>query len=162
VTYSGFGLGAFGDVLFFWNGAATDPNDWVATVSWARATPGVSFECKHVCDATGSDCEDRAETESQAGWRGAFRASEGGHIGSPGYLENPAVRILAFSVHPETGVTLCARVSEGRTFRLRRAPSLEASSWTLLLTQVATNNVATWSDQPPAGSTWFYRLEQLP
>ena len=46
ISYSGFGLGYLGDVLYVWNPAATDPYDYVASVSWAGATAGISFLCE--------------------------------------------------------------------------------------------------------------------
>ena len=159
--YSGFGLGAFGETLFLWNPAATDPYDYTSTLSWARAIPGVSFVCERFCDE-GFGCVDEATAYSVAGEGGAFHAIEGGHVGSPGYLSNPSIKIL--SVHSYGGnVAVCCRVTPGLSYRLRRSTSPLMPTWTPLPTKSATNNVIVFTDNPPANEpAWFYRLEQVP
>lgn len=159
--YSGFGLGAFGETLFLWNPAATDPYDYTSTLSWARALPGVSYECQRFCDE-GFGCVDEATAYSVAGEGGAFHAIEGGHVGSPGYLVNPPIRVLSIRCQ-SNGVEVPCRVTPGVSYRLRRSDSALMPTWTALPSRTATNNVIVFTDEPPATqSAWFYRLEQLP
>jgi hypothetical protein len=164
-TYTGFGLGYLGEQLILWNPAATDPNDSFASVLWAAATLGVSFECERWCDPTGEWCEDEATVESVAGVRGAFRAANGMDIGSPGYVANPALRILSVG-HSTTNpreVTLTCRVIPNRSYRLWRASSPLASSWEPRPTRTAISNTLVLRDELPDGSAdRFYRVEELP
>jgi hypothetical protein len=163
VTYSGFGLGRFGDELFVWNGAATDPNDIVATISWAAGSPGVSFECERWCDPEGFGCLDLVAGQSVVGMRGAFRARDGGDIGSPGYVSNPALRFLSATREGADSISLLCRVIPGRSYRLLRADSLASIEWASRQTLTPTNNVMSVIDSLPAlGTNWFYLLEELP
>jgi lamin tail-like protein/Ig-like domain-containing protein len=163
VTYSGFGLGWSGDELFVWNGAATEPNDTVATLAWATSTAGVSFECERWCDPEGFGCLDLVTGPSVLGLRGAFRARDGGDIGSPGYVSNPALRFLSANMQGAGNINLLCRVIAGRSYRLHRTDSLASNDWTPLPTVTATNNVMTIIDAfPLPGTTWFYLLEELP
>ena len=161
-TYGGFGLGDHGEQLYLWNSAATDPHDPLATVSWADATLGVSFECERWCDPEGYGCLDEAIRESSIGLNGAFRAAGGADIGSPGYIANPPPRIL--SVDRVTGgVSLRCRVNVGKSYRLWRAQSLPPPAWEPVEIKTASGNVLTLSDPLPLnGSTYFYRVEQVP
>lgn len=157
-TYSGFGLNPAGGTFFLWNAAARDPDfEVVSTVSWAAATPGVSFECDTWCGPEG--CASEAFLDSVLGVRGAFRAQDGGDIGSPGYVANPPVEILYLTQTVE-GVALVCRVTTGRTYRLLMTPSL-GSGWTPLQTQTATNNTLIFTDSLP-GTQSFYRVQELP
>jgi hypothetical protein len=163
-TYSGFGLGYLGDQLFLWNAAAIDPNDSLATVSWAAATLGVSFECQRVfCDPDSAGCVDEVAGDSRVGWRGAFRAATAMDIGSPGYVTNPPLRILSLS-RPATGsVAVSCRVTPGRIYRLRRTTALGAGEWELIVTNTAMSNVLTLADPQPMGDKGcFYRVEEVP
>lgn len=162
-SFSGLGLRDVGATLYLWNSAATDVFDTVTTVSWALATPGVSFECERYCDADGINCLDEATTESVPGMRGAFPAADGGDIGSPGYADSPPLQILAIRREPEGAVTLRCRVSAGRTYCLSRSLSLTSPDWMPLESQTAASNSLTWRDDfwetMPA---CFYRLEEAP
>ncbi len=161
-TYSGFGLEQWGETLYLWNPSALDPFDPVATVAWAAATPGVSFESVHWCDPDGSGCLDQAFAESTLGLRGAFRALDSADIGSPGYVANPPLRLLAVNRDAGGEMTLRCRVVPGNAYRLCRTPSLSSLAWTRLEVQTATNNVITWTHRPSSapGSVWFYRVEE--
>jgi hypothetical protein len=161
-AYSGFGLGQFGETLFFWNPAAISPFDYTASLSWARALPGVSFVCVRECEE-GLGCEDRATAYSVAGEDGAFHAIEGGHVGSPGYLANPAIKVMSIHASAAGTVSVHCRVTPGESYRLQRSTSPLMLSWTPLPLHAATNNVIIFTDQPPANEpAWFYRLEQAP
>jgi hypothetical protein len=164
-TYSGFGLGYLGEQLFLWNAAALDPNDSLATVSWAAATLGVSFECERWCDPEGFGCLDEATIQSVTGERGAFRAVGGVDVGSPGYVANPSPHILSIDRQPGGSVTVRCRVIPGRVYRLRRAPTLAWSEteWEQVANSVASGAVITLTDPAPqAGTGCFYRVEQAP
>jgi hypothetical protein len=161
-TYGGFGLGDHGEQLYLWNAAATDPHDPLATLSWATATLGVSFECDRWCDPEGYGCMDEATRESVLGLNGAFRAAGGADIGSPGYIANPPPRILSVT-RPSGGVSVRCRVNVGKSYRLWRAESLAPPAWEPVETRTASGSVLTLSDPLPLnGSTCFYRVEQVP
>jgi hypothetical protein len=157
-TYGGMGLSAYGEQLFLWNPAAMSPYDYVTTVSWPAATPGVSFEAQQECFE--GFCVDEV-TPSALGVRGAFRAHEGGYIASPGYIENEPVRVLAPS-REANGMALECRVVAGKTYRLLRGATPGMANTTALPVQTATNNVLRLMDTPPGAGAWFYRVEQLP
>ena len=162
-SFSGLGLRDEGATLYLWNPGATDPFDTVTTVSWALATPGVSFECERYCDVDGVNCLDEATTESVSGARGAFPAADGGDIGSPGYADTPPLQILSIRREPAGAVTLRCRVSAGKTYCLSRSLSLAPPDWIPLETRIAARNVLTWQDE--FWDTWpacFYRLEEEP
>jgi hypothetical protein len=159
-SYSGFGLGSFGETLFLWNPVATSPYDYLATVSWAGATPGVSFEAHQVCED--GACVDEARILSVPGVRGAFRAAEGGHVGSPGYIANPAVRVLGISRSGSNEVRVESRAAPGKSYRLRRATSANMAGAVPLSIQTATNNVITLFDTGADGAAFFYSVEELP
>jgi hypothetical protein len=161
-SYGGFGLGYLGEQLYLWNAAATDPHDPLATVSWAAATLGISFECDRWCDPEGYGCLDEATRESALGRNGAFRATGGADIGSPGYIANPSPRILSVN-RTAGGVSLRCRVNVGASYRLWRAPSLLSPVWEAVETKTASDNVLTLGDPLPLnGSAYFYRVEQVP
>lgn len=168
-TYGGFGLGDHGEQLFLWNGAATDPNDSLAIVSWPTATLGVSFEAERLCDLYGYSCqgqttiESAAESESVVGMRGAFRAANAMDVGSPGYVTNPPLRILSVTRQLNGAIAVCCRTIPGRAYRLRRASGFAAAEWELVATNAAFSNVLTLTDLlPQTGTACFYRVEEAP
>ena len=159
-VYSGIGLKSFGDTLYLWNPAAEDPYDHVATTRWAGATQGVSFECEHIC-VSGLGCEDVATLESVLGARGAFRAATATDIGSPGYVDEPPLRILSVQAASGT-LTVQCRVSAGRSYRLLHAGDVTAGHWTPLTARTATNNVLILDHAiQTTESTRFYRVEEI-
>ena len=160
-SYSGIGLGAFGDTLYLWNAAALDPRDTVAILRWGGVLAGISMECEHACDPEGFGCEDEATTDSVIGIRGAFRAADSGDIGSPGYTSNPPVRILSFSRNGNGDAKLLCRTTPGKSYRMRRSPSLTPGSWMPLPSQMATNNILELTDQLAQALVNFYRVEEI-
>jgi hypothetical protein len=160
-SYSGFGLAYLGEQLYLWNPAATDPHDPLATISWAAATTGVSFECDRFCYPD-IGCFDEATRDSAFGVNGAFRAADGLDIGSPGCIANPPLAILSMR-HDSTSVNLRCRVIPGKAYRLWRALSPAGSDWGIVQVRTAANNVLTLTDaQSPSGPARFYRVEVLP
>jgi hypothetical protein len=162
-AYGGFGLGYLGEQLSLWDAGAVDAHDPIATVSWAAATLGVSFECEHWCDPEGYGCLDEATKESVLGVQGAFRAASGQDLGSPGSIANPPLRILRAS-RGSDGVHIYCRVVPGLSYRLWRAASLVHDSWQAVETKSASNNLLTF-DEPSSSSataTSFYKVEELP
>ena len=117
VTWGGWGLSGQGnDVIHFWNPGATDSLDTVATASHLAAIPGWSEELESFCEES-FGCAALYLRDSVAAENGAFRAVEGGDIGSPGYTANPPPRLLGLSRNGAR-VMLSCRVVEGRTIRL--------------------------------------------
>jgi hypothetical protein len=161
-TYSGMGLSAFGEVLYLWNAAASDPGDFVASVSWAGTTAGVSLVCQRAfCDEDGH-CLDDSTHDSVLGQDGAFQAVDNGDVGSPGYVTNPPLTLLSI-LKISSGLELRCKVRPGGRYRLWRTAALSVPEWVALPIQTATNNVLTLTDPAlPAGMSWFYRASEVP
>ena len=159
-TFSGFSLANLGEVIYLWNPAATDPDDAVAAASFAASTTGMSKEFTHFCDPSG--CTTDLEYESILGVNGAFRAAEGGDIGSPGYTSNPPPRLLHLW-RDASAVSLKCRVIEGKTNRLNYKNRLSAPMWTALASNVASNSIIILKDDTVGiERSRFYRLEEAP
>jgi hypothetical protein len=152
-TFKGFSFSKNGEEINLWNGAATDPFDTVAAVSFASSLSGISLEC---------DADTFCLIDSVPGVRGAFRAAETEDIGSPGYTDNPPPRFLGIT-RDESEVTLKCRTVEGTTYQLAYKTLLAHPSWTAIENFTATNSIVFISD-PGAGmsETRFYRLEEMP
>jgi hypothetical protein len=159
-TYSGFGLETNGGAFILWNAAARDPHsEVVAGVSWAGSTQGVSYECEHTL------VEGKWVTEaylfSTLGIHGAFASADRLDIGSPGYTDSPALKIVSIAMEPRRQVAITCKVIPGRRYQLWRFETLESASWLALQTRAATNNLITFVEDASAGSA-FYRVEALP
>jgi hypothetical protein len=162
ITWYSWGLDASGaDVIHIWNSGATDPLDEVANASHLAAIPGMSEELENFCDPL-YGCTGFYLRDSVAGENGAFRAVEGGDIGSPGYTANPPPRLLGLS-RDALRVNLRCRVVEGKTYQLSWKNALADAVWTPLPSATATGSIITMEDTN-AGSALlrFYRLEELP
>lgn len=154
VTYEGFGLSAAGDTLYLWNAAAEDSNDYLTAGSCEAAAVGVSWRRNE------TNC--LAGCVSTVGAFGAFRAVECGEIGSPGYVENPAPRLLNLTRSAGGFVQMTLRVVEGNTYRLERNNTLHPSDWISLGDFTATNSLLRRVDATAMGQPQrFYRVLQL-
>ncbi len=152
ITYPRIGFSAAGDSVYFWNAAATNEADTIDAVTNSTATRGVSF----TADTNGFNFD--GVTLSTDGVNGAFTASIGGDIGSPGYLngtnKNSAPAITGFSP-----TTLWAYLGQTATFTVAAAgnpapqfqwqsnnvPLLGETNAQLQLTLTATNQSGTYS-----------------
>lgn len=162
-TYVGFNLNKYGESLFLWNPTANDTEDYVASVSWASTTCGVSLECVNdcvTCPETG--CVGECLLDSVLGQGGAFASADPGDIGSPGYAGDPPPRVRSIC-QQESGYWIECRVTVGRVYRLSWTPTLEYPVWTGLETFYAEDETL-WLNDSQAGSdpARFYRVEELP
>jgi hypothetical protein len=152
VSFDGFGFASVGEEINLWNGAATDPLDFVAAVSFASSLPGFSLEC---------DSDDLCLVDSVPGLRGAFRALETGDVGSPGYTSNPPPRLLGLT-RDASEVRLKVRANEGASYHLLYKADLSDPAWTPVRTFTATDSIVWVSDETAAGAgARFYRVEEI-
>ena len=164
VTWHGWGLSEVADDnIHFWNSSPNEPLDTVATEDRLGGIPGVSAEMTNYCDEIEVyGCIASYLRESVARERGAFRAAEGGDIGSPGFTTNPPPRLLSLS-RSAAGVDLDSRVTQGKTYRLFSKNVLGDLMWTLVEEKVADDFVITMHDATAGGvPARFYRLEEGP
>jgi hypothetical protein len=119
-TYSGLGFSSSGDVINLWNSAETDPYSPVAAGAFLESTPGVTLRF--------IPPDYYFVEDSVRGTNGAFRAANGGDIGSPGYTTNPPPRFVSIR-QGEAGPVLKCRVVEGKSYDLLCKPELYEADW---------------------------------
>jgi len=161
-TYSGFGLETNGGAFFLWNAAARDPStEFVAELTWASSTAGVSYECE--CLLLEGICMNVFEPShlSTLGVGGAFRSKDGLDLGSPGYTSAPAVKIISVTREPAARVAITCKVTAGKSYQLWRSGSLAPPAWLPAQTVTASNNVITFIDEAGDAAA-FYRVKELP
>lgn len=152
ISYQGFGLDSQGEEIFFWNAAETDWHSWFAAGAFAGSAEGYSlrFEPPDIYDVG----------PSEPGFHGAFRAVNGGDIGSPGYVTNPPPRILSAN-RSGAEIVLKCRVLEGRQYTLRGKTNLEDPYWEAIGTYEADSFVIAISHPINANGQRFFRLEEI-
>ena len=152
--YGGFSLGRTGDALYLWDASAELFDELIDSISFAGVTNGASLQFDYDLFPFGA--------YSVPGEYGAFRATECGDIGSPGYTTNPPPRFVSISKEVD-GAHLKWRAVEGRTYQLGYTEDPQSSDWKPLGITTATNSVPVITD-PGAnnGSNRFYHLLQLP
>ncbi len=162
ITWAGWGLSSSGsDPISFWGPGADDPLDTIATALELAATPGVSHEFEHFCDAT-EGCLALYYRDSIPGESGAFVAAHGGDIGSPGYTSNPPPEALGVTLTPG-GVQVRCRATPAKSYRLHFKNRLDDPVWTPLPAMIAEGPTLTFLDAAAGGATRrFYRVEELP
>ena len=152
ITYRGFGLDSQGEEIYFWNGAETGPHNWFTVGAFAGSSEGFSlrFEPPDTYDV-GS---------SELGLFGAFRAANGGDVGSPGYTKNPAPRMLSANRNGAEVILKC-RVIQGKQYTLRWKPNLEDPYWAPIGDYIADDFLIT-IPQPIEGiAQRFFLLEEV-
>jgi hypothetical protein len=161
-TYSGFGLETNGGAFFLWNTAARDPfTEFVAELTWASSTAGVSYECE--CLFYEGICMNAfvPSALSTLGMGGAFRSKDGLDLGSPGYTDSPPLEIISVTREPAARVAITCKVIAGKSYQLWRSGSLAPPAWLPGQTITASNNVVTFIEDAGIGSA-FYRVRELP
>jgi hypothetical protein len=155
ITYTGLGFSEAGDQLYLWNAAASDPDDWVDSRSFAASVAGVSqrfgseeWDCYFGCDNGVSE------------W-GAFRAVECGDIGSPGYTTNGPPRLVSVTFEAP-GARLTWHGIEGRRYRLESNGTVGPAGWQPVGEITAADSLPALTD-PSAARTGqrFYRVVEL-
>lgn len=160
-AYHGFSLGDWGETLTLWNAAGTDPYESVATVTWARASLGVSLECENWYDpATGWNGQ--CLTDSVRCERGAFASAINEDVASPAILANPLPRILTVR-WDGSHLQMRCRVQSGKSYRLICTRALPEGTWTEVKTIPATDcDLMVETDKPESETLGFYRLVEVP
>ncbi len=162
VSHAGNGLSRqSSDSVTLWNATARDEDDYVFSfgVRDQSDPPGVGASLE--CDPDFGDCG----IPSTLGERGAFRAAEGGDLGSPGWTSNEqraAPRYL--TLRRDVAQSILRWKSEpGRTYAVQARPTLDAGSWTTLVRLVATGPWLSTTDPANASSARrFYRVMLVP
>ncbi|MCI0539687.1 MAG: immunoglobulin domain-containing protein [Verrucomicrobiales bacterium] len=158
ITYRGNGLSSAGDAVNVWNAAATDDADKLASAVFSTATMGITF-------GYNSDAGQFGEP-SIAGQFGAFAASSGGDIGSPGYIrDSQRVFLPRFREIKITGGNILVTWSgqPGTKYVLQAKTGLEDAAWGAIRTVTATETLTT-VEEPISGATGqrFFRVVSEP
>jgi hypothetical protein len=162
ISHPGNGLSISGDSITLWNATALAADDYVVNAGVldtnVPATMGVSLEF----DPEFGDLS----IPSVEGERGAFRAAEGGDIGSPGWTSNEqrVIRPRVTSLHRnESGVSVTWKTQPNRSYELRCRDDLVGTNWMLLQTLAAGSNSLTVVDGAAVGKPQrFYKVILLP
>jgi hypothetical protein len=161
-TYSGFAVSVCGQTISLWNAATVDDTDSVA------ATTGLDSHSPHswVCstnELTGNGYIGNGDVPSILGLQGAWAASQGGDIGSPGLTEITPPQFLGIA-RDVNGILLKCRGTTNKTYQLLRKTSLTDPAWLVVTNRIATNALPFFLRDPAGGitPTRFYRLEEQP
>jgi len=157
IDYHGSGLSASGDAINVWNAVAA-VDDEVAAATFYSATNGISGGVSFGFDPTqlnpgGFD----GQTYSTNGINGAFIATVGGDVGSPGTVVN-VPRFTGIAPHTGGGFQLSWFTQPNWTNTVQFKTNLTDPSWTTLTT---VNPAATTNDSyldPTTSTQRFYRV----
>jgi hypothetical protein len=156
ITYGGasLNLDGDGDGIGLFNMGATDDTDLVIFGSFSTTPRGVSW----VFDIANPDfyC---CYLLAAPGVNGAFIASQGGDIGSPGYIDTPSdPRILSFQRQPGSCLITWRSVAGGN-YVVQFREHLTVGSWVDLRTLSSTGTTTSYLDTTANGSSQrFYRI----
>lgn len=148
-TNSGAGLAQSSDAVNFWNAAATDPSDTIASATYASAVVGTSF----VYDPENPPVAGIMNKLATNGWNGAWAAVQSGDIGSPGYVVAP--HRLTTTAGAGT-VDISWDSTPGRAYAVDSKPSVLATNWTTV-TNVTATGPATTVTLPAGDEQAVYR-----
>jgi Lamin Tail Domain len=158
ITYRGNGLSSAGDAVNIWNAAATEDADKLASAVFSTATPGVTF-------GYNPDSGQFGEL-SVAGQFGAFAATSGSDVGSPGYTRNSQrVFLPRFREIKVSGGNLQLTWSgqPGTNYVLQTKTQLEDATWTPIKTVTATEALTTVEEPFSLGTGQrFFRVVTEP
>ena len=152
-SYTGLGFSSAGDVINLWNSAETDPYSPVAAAGFLESAPGYS---QRFLPPDYYFVED-----STPGLDGAFRAANGGDIGSPGYTANPPPRFLSVTCAGGE-LVLRGRVIEGKQYALLGKTNLLDAAWVTLGSYSTNDSVLTISQPSSQIGPRFFLLKELP
>lgn len=155
ITYngSGQGLSGSGDEVHVWNAAATDNADQVTAVGFGAGTDGDSFGFDLTyLDQSGFD----GFTLSTAGVNGAFVATVGGDIGSPGAIIN--VPLLTTATFTNGGFNLSWISQPNWNYTIQDKTNLTDLVWSTLTNIMSGDtNVMNYTDSTTSTQR-FYRV----
>ena len=154
ITYPSIGFSSDGDAVYLWNAAANSITDTVASVTFPKATRGVSFGYDPVANTF--------DGLSVAGQSGAFVAAVNGDIGSPGTIIN-LPRFTELGFNNGSGFNLGFVTQPNLNYSVEYKNNLTDPGWTTLTNFTAASNLFIVAD-PAAGtiSTRFYRVVVIP
>jgi len=150
---SGEGLSGSGDEVHVWNAAATDNADQVTAVGFGAGTDGDSFGFDLTyLDQSGFD----GFTLSTAGVNGAFVATVGGDIGSPGTIIN--VPLLTRATITNGGFNLSWVSQPNWNYTIQYKTNMTDFVWSTLTNIMSGNtNLMTYTDSNTSTQR-FYRV----
>jgi len=155
VMYHAAGLsfsGSAGDALTVWNGAATDENDYIDSVTISIETNAVSFGFDPVSQTF---LGIKPDGLTVLGVNGGIAAEVNGDIGSPGTIVN-LPKITSFAL-TDGGAQLSWVSQPNYLYNVVCKTNLMDPSWTTVTNTTATDNI--WSvTVPNTGPQLFYRV----
>lgn len=157
---SGQGLSGSGDDIHLWNAVATANSDQVAQVSFLSAPAGVSFGFDPTANDETGFLGFAPDGLSVAGVNGAFAATIGGDIGSPGTIVN-LPRITGLT--PVTGGFQLSWVNQPNwNYTVQYKTNLTDATWTTLTTVTSDSSSVFGVIDPSTNSQRFYRVSLVP
>ena len=153
VTFRGFGFSQTDDELTLWNPTASEVRDSIDQITYAWAPTNVTY--RFASEQTIREAEPSVEGE-----HGAFRAAQGGDIGSPGYTTNPPPRITAIQ-HNGAATIVRWKAQPGQSYRIESNTLLANGAWSMVGTFIATNQIMT-AIHSSTGNQRFYRVRREP
>jgi hypothetical protein len=160
IRYTANGLNLNSDEITLWNATATSDEDWICSVAFSTAAPGVSkwFLPTNQCFYS------KYGVLSVEGEGGAFRAAKGHDIGSPGWTIWTSWHVTSF-VLDQNGVTLEWKSQPNTTNIVQYREEVDRGEWTTLETHLPAGAVTTHRANDPrggAGARRFYRVITVP
>lgn len=159
LSFNGSSLSTNGDLVKIWNATALTDDDWlVVSPTIIGAEVGRTLRFDPVLARKGAS--------SVEGEHSAFRAAEGGDIGSPGWTDAfPRIsrpRILHVQPAPD-GVHISWRTEPGGRYELWRSGTLAEDAWTRAAGLTAVRESLEFLDVLPGDRRGrFYRVIRLP
>ena len=154
ITYLANGLSDQGESITVWNDSAVEKSDLICQVDFTDAISGISFWFDPEVAFSG--------LPSVVGEGGAFEASEGGDIGSPGRISNPPEKIHLSVTYANPALGLAWAAIPNATYEIQSCENITHPVWKLIQRLKPTSTRATWSDTtgrlPDAR---FYRVSRL-
>ncbi|HWD90769.1 MAG TPA: lamin tail domain-containing protein [Verrucomicrobiae bacterium] len=161
IAYNGAGQGfsGSGDDVHIWNAAATTDGDQVASVNFLAGTNGVSFGFDPTVSNQTGFLGFAPDGLSVVGVNGAFAASVGGDIGSPGSIVN----LPRTSISPTNGGFAISWANQPNwNYTVQYKTNLTDATWTTLTTVTSDNSTVFTIVDPTINTQRFYRVGLTP
>jgi hypothetical protein len=154
IDYPNIGFSSDGDAIYLWNSAANSVTDTVASVTFATATKGASFDYNPVSEIFGA--------LSVTGQNGAFVAPVNGDIGSPGTIIAPP-QFNNVSFDGASGFNLKFATVANFNYSIEYKNDLTDSNWTTLTNFTANSSSFLFNDLSTGTNlARFYRIVVTP
>lgn len=157
---SGQGFSGSGDGVFVWNAVAADANGYIASASFTAASNGVSFGFDpYAVDNLGFYGDISIGGLSTNGMNGAFVATVGGDVGSPGTIVNPP----RTSIVPTNGGFAISWTNQPNwNYTVQYKTNLTDTNWTTLQTIMSDGSAIFGIQDPTVSTQRFYRVSLTP